>query len=339
MKFQSSLNTVFIDKNKCINCHKCFNICPENVYNIKDNNVIVTHPDLCIGCFECKKSCPKKAITIINTTRHKFYISQVCNNNCIMCFEPEKNITSSKEILNLIDQNLNGKEKQVVLSGKEITMRKDFFDILKLIRKKNKDCEIFLPTNGRMFSYKKYTKKFIDQNLGNVMITISILGSNSKTHDSITQVKGSFNQAVKGIKNLLKHNQDVHINVTLMKQNYQEIPEIVEKFIEMGVITLQFALIEPHGKAKENFKEYLPRLNDLSQYLDQGLSQGKNKVIIKNIPVCQFYEYKDQISAPTQNHLKQKGKNCHQCKHDQECFGIWSDYIKLYGDKELEPII
>lgn len=54
-----------IDKNKCIGCHKCVEICPLDVFGKQDKGVRVPeirYPDECWHCNACGLDCPVHAI-------------------------------------------------------------------------------------------------------------------------------------------------------------------------------------------------------------------------------------------------------------------------------------
>ena len=51
----------------CLNCQKCYQKCPHNVYDFIDNKVIVARGNNCIqGCHGCGNLCPTGAITYVN---------------------------------------------------------------------------------------------------------------------------------------------------------------------------------------------------------------------------------------------------------------------------------
>lgn len=56
-----SLLRIQCDKDKCISCGKCKNVCPMNV-DVTDNSRKRKNGTECILCFECVKNCPKDAL-------------------------------------------------------------------------------------------------------------------------------------------------------------------------------------------------------------------------------------------------------------------------------------
>lgn len=56
--------TVIIDKNKCLQCHLCENICPNKSIKLKPGEFPIWNKEKCCYCRLCKKVCPKQAIKI-----------------------------------------------------------------------------------------------------------------------------------------------------------------------------------------------------------------------------------------------------------------------------------
>ncbi|MBR1396448.1 MAG: 4Fe-4S binding protein [Selenomonadaceae bacterium] len=54
--------SIYIDKNKCIGCGKCAEICPGNLLQIKNRRAEIRDVRDCWGCTACVKICPKNAI-------------------------------------------------------------------------------------------------------------------------------------------------------------------------------------------------------------------------------------------------------------------------------------
>ena len=68
----------------------------------------------------------------------------------------------------------------------------------------------------------------------NIRFAIPIYASQSKLHDEITRVQGSFKQALTGIYNLINKNIDVEIRIVVLKKNYNEL-ENIANLILLGV--------------------------------------------------------------------------------------------------------
>ena len=53
-----------VDKDKCIGCGECVEVCPVEVYEIEDSKSGPVNGDECIGCMSCVEVCPQSAITV-----------------------------------------------------------------------------------------------------------------------------------------------------------------------------------------------------------------------------------------------------------------------------------
>jgi len=55
---------VAVNSKKCTGCGTCANVCPVNVYEIKNKKSVPVREKDCIECRACEASCPSKAITV-----------------------------------------------------------------------------------------------------------------------------------------------------------------------------------------------------------------------------------------------------------------------------------
>lgn len=55
--------SIQIDKDRCIACNKCSNICPGDLISTDNNSkAFIKYPQDCWGCTACLKECPVGAI-------------------------------------------------------------------------------------------------------------------------------------------------------------------------------------------------------------------------------------------------------------------------------------
>lgn len=50
-----------VDKEKCVNCHKCISVCPVKYCNYGNNSTVEVNNDMCIACGACIKACSHNA--------------------------------------------------------------------------------------------------------------------------------------------------------------------------------------------------------------------------------------------------------------------------------------
>lgn len=55
--------SIVINKNKCISCQRCRQVCPGSLISLDDNRkAYIKYPRDCWGCVSCVKECPVNAI-------------------------------------------------------------------------------------------------------------------------------------------------------------------------------------------------------------------------------------------------------------------------------------
>jgi MoaA/NifB/PqqE/SkfB family radical SAM enzyme len=289
-----------------------------------------------------------------------------CNNNCRFCINLNKRKLINKSTKQIIEEMVLVRKKgftYLELIGGEPTIRPDIIDLIKFARQLKFE-NIMMATNGRLFAYKEFTAKIIQAGLTDLIF--SIHGYNAKLHDFLTRSKGSFQQMMQGIKNVkalgLKR---LGTNTTIVKQNYRYLKKIGQLILKLGFRNSEFIFVDPtYGAAYDNFFKFVPKISQAAPCIRQCLDLGKDKVshwTIRYVPLCHFTGYENQISelqesvifhtqhlAPDYINLdveksrqkiaRTKTKKCKGCKLFNQCEGIWMDYLKHYGDRELKPI-
>jgi NAD-dependent dihydropyrimidine dehydrogenase PreA subunit len=56
--------SVVVDAEKCAGCEECVDVCPVEVFEMKDDKSVVVEEDECLGCESCVEVCEEGAITI-----------------------------------------------------------------------------------------------------------------------------------------------------------------------------------------------------------------------------------------------------------------------------------
>lgn len=58
--------SIKVDESKCVGCGACVNVCPVQMYELKNGKSKVKQEKIkdCMECHACEISCPQRAITI-----------------------------------------------------------------------------------------------------------------------------------------------------------------------------------------------------------------------------------------------------------------------------------
>lgn len=165
-----------------------------------------------------------------------------CNERCVHCYldhEDHGEMTLA-EIKDLLDQLADAGVLFLTLSGGEVLMRMDFFDILKYARRLQFSVKI--KTNGFMIREKE---AHLIRELGVQEIRISIYSHRAEIHDAITKLPGSLKRSVAAIRLLKSCGLTVAIGNVLMLQNLNDYPGVKHLANELGVPVITDPTITP----------------------------------------------------------------------------------------------
>ena len=153
-----------------------------------------------------------------------------CNERCIHCYldHDDHGEMTTTEIKDLLDQMADAGVFYLTISGGEILMRRDFFEILEHARKRT-FC-VKLKTNGVLIREKTALRL---RELGVESVQISIYSHRPEVHDAITKMPGSLRQSLEAVRLLRKQGLIVTLANVLMNQNAADYRKVRELAIEM----------------------------------------------------------------------------------------------------------
>jgi AdoMet-dependent heme synthase len=155
-----------------------------------------------------------------------------CNERCVHCYldhEDHGEMTSA-EIKELLDQMTEAGVFFLTISGGEILMRRDFFEILEYAREKM--FSVKLKTNAVMIREKEAERI---KSLGVESVQVSIYSHRAEVHDAITKLPGSLRRSLNAIRLMKEKGLRVIIANVLMQQNFQDYPGVKALAAKLGV--------------------------------------------------------------------------------------------------------
>jgi len=156
-----------------------------------------------------------------------------CNERCVHCYldhEDHGEMTTA-EIKDLLDEMADAGVFILTLSGGEIFLRKDFFEILKYARFERQFC-VKLKTNAIMIREREAAQL---REIGVESIQISIYSHRAEVHDAITLVPGSLQRSLEAARFLKSQGLRVVFANVLMVQNLQDYKGVRALAEELGV--------------------------------------------------------------------------------------------------------
>ncbi|MBR6193584.1 MAG: 4Fe-4S binding protein [Treponema sp.] len=154
-----SLSAVInVDKDKCVNCHRCIAVCPVKICNDGSGDYVTLNKDLCIGCGSCIEACTHGARTGIDDT--ETFISELKKHTPIVA------VVAPAVAVNFrgMDLELNGWLKSVgvdavfdVSFGAELTTK----SYVEQMKKENPELIISQPCPALVSFIEIYRPKLI----------------------------------------------------------------------------------------------------------------------------------------------------------------------------------
>lgn len=210
-----------------------------------------------------------------------------CNLKCVHCYcveDKKREELSYAEIVNLLDQLSEAGGLFLTLTGGEVLLREDFFDIAFYAKKKNFATRVF--TNGTLIDEDAADRL---AELNPLSVEFSLYGVGPDAHDEITTVKGSFVKLRRTIDLLKKRNITIFLKTVVMKSNLKECEELARLGRELGAHSSFSFEVTPRNDGSTGPLEY--RLDDAELF----------KFVSGDIP--QRWEY---VEIPPFNEAKKR---------------------------------
>lgn len=76
MRYLPGVTTLELDRDKCVGCGVCLQVCPHEVFRMDGRTVLIHDRDACMECGACAKNCPAGAISLTPGVGCAAYIIQ-----------------------------------------------------------------------------------------------------------------------------------------------------------------------------------------------------------------------------------------------------------------------
>ena len=159
-------------------------------------------------------------------------ITYRCNERCVHCYldHDDHGEMTTAEIFNVLTQLSEAGVFFLVLSGGEVLMRRDFFEIVERARQLLFNVKV--KTNGVMIREKEAARL---RQLGVEQIQISVYSHRPEVHDAITKLPGSLKRTIRAIRFLKSQGLKVTIANVLMTGNLHDDTGVIALAKELGV--------------------------------------------------------------------------------------------------------
>ena len=159
-------------------------------------------------------------------------ITYRCNERCVHCYldHEDHGEMSTQEIAGVLAQLADAGVFFLSLSGGEVLMRRDFFEIAEKARRLQFNVKV--KTNGVMIREKEAARI---RELGVEQVQISVYSHRREVHDAITKLPGSLERTLHAIRFLKSQGLKVTIANVLMAANFFDNEGVMALAKELGV--------------------------------------------------------------------------------------------------------
>ncbi|OGR48302.1 MAG: hypothetical protein A2X34_07215 [Elusimicrobia bacterium GWC2_51_8] len=247
--------------------------------------------------------------------------------------------------------------RTVGFGGGEPTIRPDIIRLIAFAEKSG-FATIRVQTNGIMLSYRDFAARLVGAGAG--YFKFSIHGHKAELHDRLTRVKGSFERAVCGLRNIRALGARTSVDIVINRLNYRFLPQYVENFaLREGVSGVGFIYPIYEGAMKAHAKSLGVKMSEALPYVKEAVELARgilmDRHIIFNMPYCLFEpQYHAlipggrlnlKVNSPGQveedvflgsKEAKLRPAECGACAKLEDCGGIWKNYAAVFGLAEAK---
>lgn len=278
--------------------------------------------------------------------QNPFLLTERCNNYCVMCSQPPRDIDDSYLIeealrtISLLDQDT----PEIGFTGGEPTLLGD--GLIRLFnRAKNMvpNASVHCLSNGRQFKDAEFTRKVAEAGHPDLMFGVPLYADNAADHDYVVQAEGAFNETVKGLLNLRRFGIRIEIRCVLHSATVDRLPELA-RYIAKNLIFVDhiaFMGLEAMGFGKSNFTTLWVDPNKYAAKLEEAISILRNAgcmTKVYNLPLCVLGTESRACAVRSISDWKNEYlAACDTCSAKSSCCGFFAS-TKHHYENLVRPI-
>jgi len=271
-----------------------------------------------------------------------------CNLGCVHCMIEGTMDRLEPESIGRFQQLLETNEVRrrwtgLILTGAEITLRRDLPELAKQARQKGFD-HVRIQTHGMRLASEAYCRELVDAGVDEFFV--SVTAPDAETHDAITTVKGSFDKTMRGLENLEAFEEVATLtNTVVTTRSYRHLPGIVERLRHLRRMAQhEFWVYWPMSEKDD--KDLAASNLEMLPFLKEAIARTRKYdrgVVVKNFPHCLLGE-DGHVLNNSQPQLfidpafwREFNRNgFYQCVHrarcsSKQCLGLPTAYAAKYG--------
>ena len=222
-----------------------------------------------------------------------FYLTEGCNLRCRHCWiEPKyqtKNHSYASLDLDLFRSILKQAKplglSSVKLTGGEPLLHPQIHEIFDSILTQN--LRLTVETNGVLCTPEMAQKMARHKNS---FVSVSLDGTKAETHEWMRGVEGCFEEALQGIRNLVKAGFRPQIIMSIMRHNKDQIEALVHLAESLGAGSVKFNIVQPTARGEKMHEAgetlSIEELIEIGEWVENTLSSSTSLRIYHSHPLA-----------------------------------------------------
>lgn len=239
-----------------------------------------------------------------------------CNLRCIMCqipvLYPESDVPPLDLFRTFFELRLHGFDWLTTFGGEPL-LRADLEGLVSSAR--SLGFGVDMVTNGSYLTEAR-AQSMVDAGLNFCMVSVD--GATADTHDVVRAKKGSFDEAVQGLKNFRKQapGARLELNSVIVQENKHQLAELVSLVSDLDVKRANLFLCvsapvlapEPHWLDVPSLKKILEV--ELPDLRESALEEGIELTMSPGFPEGRLDEFIQEASGGVYNLYHKSGTRC-----------------------------
>jgi MoaA/NifB/PqqE/SkfB family radical SAM enzyme len=280
-----------------------------------------------------------------------------CNLRCVHCMIEGTMDRLAPESADRFDELLahnaqNRRWKGLILTGSEITLRRDLPELARRARAAGFQ-HVRIQTHGMHLAQPAYCDALLEAGVDEYFV--SVAGPDAETHDAITTVPGSFEKTLRGLEILDGHAGAVTLtNTVVTSRSFHLLEQVVDRLAHLrNLVQMEFWVYWPMSETDE--KDLIAPHAEIAPYLRAAVARARalgRGVEVKNFPECllgddgaALMNTQPQLFTDPAFWPEFMRNGFYQCVYrdrcaSTECLGLSTAYIAKYGYEEriLHPL-
>ncbi len=210
-------------------------------------------------------------------------ITKRCNLRCVHCYldavelEQGAGELATHEAKKIIDEIASvNPQAMLILTGGEPLLRNDCMELTRYAS--DKGLMVVMGTNGTLLN-DPTVEKMIRSGVKGVGISLDSIAP--KYHDKFRGLEGAWEKTTAGMEILKKHGLDFQVQVTVTKDNYSDIPAVIEYSYKKGARAANIFFLVCTGRGQEMTDITPQQYEETLTYLVKAEKDYEGKMMVR----------------------------------------------------------